>query len=826
MPSPGKSEQIIACAAAFLAAAMGSAVVAAWHFHWTVVLQLAPNLVPMQYNTAFAFLFSGLALLLAQRQETRAAGLACALLVFLFSALTGMQYVFNADFGIDRLFFEPYVQTRTSHPGRMAPNTALLFMAFSAALFAAHLLKTPAMRVNVCAIICAMILLASAIVLAGYFARVEMAYSWWGMSDMAPQTAAGFALLGIGLSGHCGIARAVQADRSLARQWVPACAALAGIVVTMMIAQALLFFDKQYAGQIAGRATQRVAQLIGLELRHVLALKHARGRLNGATMEAWRAETADFMRDNPAHLSIALFDRAMRLHVAAPEGDEAFWRASPPARKQGRDIRSSGRVRMQSGAPAVLFYVPLPKPRGGGYVATAYDMDRVMPGILHIRDDKTGFGYEILDGEGRVLYSSNGASEMKSPWGITDSAGINIPGLDWRVRVTLESLARQNSGLALLVIVCGTGFSLLFANALRQADNIRRYQRQLESVMDNIVDGLVTIDGRGIVQSFNKACERIFGYAAADVIGRNVSMLMPPEHAANHDGYIENYKRTGVGRIIGVGRELEGKRRNGSLFPLELSVAEVRIGAQRIFSGIIRDISGRKAAETALRRSHDELEQFAYVASHDLKAPLRGIDNLAAWIAEDIGGSMTEETAEKFTLLRNRVKRLETLLDDILKYSRAGRITDPPEEIDVGRLLEAICLPLGAGKISIAIDAGMPVIHSHRTPLEQVFSNLVANAIKHHDRDAVNIVISAQDRGASVEFAVKDDGPGIPPEFHDRVFQMFQTLHPRDRKEGSGLGMAIVKKLVEWQGGRVWILSQKDARGTEIRFLWPKASAA
>lgn len=785
----------------------------------------------MQYNTALGFLATGLALLLSQQKRTQKAGLAFAGFAFLFAGVTGLQYVVRANFGIDTLFFDPYVQTRTSHSGRMAPNTALLFMMTSTAVMCLHLLKTPNWRNNTGLILGIIIVLVSAIALAGYLAGIEAAYSWWGMSDMAPQTATGFLLSGIALLGQCRQALR-EADSGVMRHWMPVYAALVGIVMTLLIAQGILYFDKRFAVQIVNRATQRVAQLVKLELRHVLALRHTQVRWSPDSMKktakGWQEEAEGFLEGNPAYLSVALYDSKRAFRAAVPPGTESRWQSVETERlksARGKSLYAVGRLEMENGRQAALFILPL-RTRGktDGYIAAAYDIDTVMPEILNVRDDKTAFSYEIADAEGKVVYTSVRADVAASPWGIQKAAPVDMPGLGWEVRVALEKLDQQNGNLALLVIVCGTMFSLLLANAMRQAANIHRYQRQLEAVMDNIVDGLATIDERGIVQSYNKACERIFGYSPAEVIGQNVRVLMPEDHATRHDGYLENYKKTGIGKIIGVGRELEGRRKNGSLFPLELSVAEVRTGSLRIFSGIIRDISERKAAETALKRSHDELEQFAYVASHDLKAPLRGIDNLATWIAEDLEDVMTRDVAEKFDLMRSRVKRLETLLDDILRYSRAGRIVDQPERVDAGELLGSICVPLVTDSISIEVADGMPVLHTHRTPLEQVFSNLILNAIKHHDQDEVSVVVTGRDRGARYEFSIADDGPGIPAEFHDRVFQMFQTLHSRDKKEGSGLGMAIVKKLVEWQGGKIWIVPQESARGTEVRFIWPKDS--
>jgi signal transduction histidine kinase len=222
-----------------------------------------------------------------------------------------------------------------------------------------------------------------------------------------------------------------------------------------------------------------------------------------------------------------------------------------------------------------------------------------------------------------------------------------------------------------------------------------------------------------------------------------------------------------------------------------------------------------------LERSNRELDQFAYVASHDLKAPLRGIRSLAEWISEDVKGSAGGDTMENLALLQNRVERLDLLLDSLLQYSRVGRSGDKPEMVDTCHLVGDIAGYLAPKQgFTIYCADGMPALFTYKAPLELVFRNLISNALKHHDRPEGRVTVSGVWRGKLAEFRVRDDGPGIPPEFHDKVFQMFQTLKPRDQVEGSGMGLAIVKKTVESQGGTVRIESEPGERGTTFVFTW------
>jgi signal transduction histidine kinase len=227
----------------------------------------------------------------------------------------------------------------------------------------------------------------------------------------------------------------------------------------------------------------------------------------------------------------------------------------------------------------------------------------------------------------------------------------------------------------------------------------------------------------------------------------------------------------------------------------------------------------------ALERSNAELDQFAYVTSHDLKAPLRGIANLSQWIEEDLDDVLTDETRRNMHLLRGRVARMEALINGILDYSRAGRVRTRPELIDVGKLLQEILellSPKAPARVEISED--MPSVQSERVPLQQVFLNLISNALKHAKREDPVVRVSAIDRGEQVEFAVSDNGAGIAPRYHERIWTIFQTLEARDKFESTGIGLAVVRKIVDSRGGRAWLESE-EGEGATFRFTWPKQDA-
>ena len=223
-----------------------------------------------------------------------------------------------------------------------------------------------------------------------------------------------------------------------------------------------------------------------------------------------------------------------------------------------------------------------------------------------------------------------------------------------------------------------------------------------------------------------------------------------------------------------------------------------------------------------LKERNLELDRFSHIVSHDLKAPLRGISNLSKWIEEDLEGKLTEDTQEHLHLQRDRITRMENLIDGLLQYARVGRQNAPLETVDVRQLLAEVIDSINPpGNFAIAIEDKMPIMTTQRLFLEQVFSNIISNGIKHHPRSDGKIIISVREREHFHEFAVADDGAGIAPMAQARIFDIFHTLKKGDGKSNTGIGLAIVKKIVEEQGGKITVESEVE-KGTTFIFQWLK----
>lgn len=405
--------------------------------------------------------------------------------------------------------------------------------------------------------------------------------------------------------------------------------------------------------------------------------------------------------------------------------------------------------------------------------------------------------------------------------------GQHRDGREFPVEVSLSPL-KTGQGLPLAMATIHDVTTRKQAEAALQES-----EERMRAIFETAVDAIITIDDRGRLERLNPAAQRMFGYAEAEVVGRNVSILMPAPHAAAHDTYLANYLHTGERKIIGKGREVEGLRKDGSVFPMDLTVTEMRLGERRMFTGMVRDITARKQVEARnaallqeVTSANEELTSFAYVVSHDLKAPLRAIGSLADWLSTDYADKFNDEGKEHMRLLIQRVHRMGGLIDGILQYSRVGRVKEANTAVDLNRLLrDVIDLLAPPPHIEVTVTDPLPTIMVEPTRIEQVFHNLISNAIKYMDKPQGRVRIGCRSAAGEWHFSVADNGPGIEARHFEKIFQLFQTLAPRDRVESTGVGLALAKKIVEMYQGRIWVESV-PGEGTTFWFALPTSMMA
>lgn len=337
------------------------------------------------------------------------------------------------------------------------------------------------------------------------------------------------------------------------------------------------------------------------------------------------------------------------------------------------------------------------------------------------------------------------------------------------------------------------------------------------SIVENIVDGLITIDDKGIVASFNPAAENIFGYQAGEVIGNNIKMLMPEPFHSEHDGYLNNYHQTRYKKIIGIGREVEGQRKDGSIFPLDLAVGEVLVSGEKLFTGVVRDITERKEMEKMKN-------EFISTVSHELRTPLTSIRGSLGLISGGAVGELPEQAKEMLKIAGNNTERLLILINDILDIQKieSGQMVFKFESLELMPFLEQAVEENAAYgdqhgvKFVIVNQLANARVFADKDRLMQVMANLLSNAAKFSPEGEVIEISIAQRNDDILRISVTDHGEGIPEEFQPKLFEKFTQSDSSDtrQKGGTGLGLSISKVIVEKHGGIVDFISQKGVGTT------------
>ena len=371
----------------------------------------------------------------------------------------------------------------------------------------------------------------------------------------------------------------------------------------------------------------------------------------------------------------------------------------------------------------------------------------------------------------------------------------------------------------------------------RHEQALRDSEARVRAVVDTAVDGVILIDAKGRVLMFNPACETLFGYSAAEVIGQNVKMLMPPPFRGEHDHYLENYRSTGRRKIIGVGREVTGRRKDATTFPMHLSVGEATHGGETTFVGIVHDLTERTRAEAHVRELTAELVhtsrlsamgQLSSSIAHELNQPLTAVMNYAE-AARQMLVAMPETPPKIAEFLQKAVSQAERA-GQIMRRLRSFVEKGPAERSaeSLSRIVEEASILASTGarldgiEVTFELAAGLPPVEIDKIQIQQVVVNLVRNAVevlRQAPQRRLAIRTEAAEPGQQ-QVSISDSGPGITPEIAAQLFKPFVTT----KKDGMGIGLSISQSIVEAHGGRLWT-EPNPGGGTIFRFTVPESAA-
>jgi PAS domain S-box-containing protein len=363
----------------------------------------------------------------------------------------------------------------------------------------------------------------------------------------------------------------------------------------------------------------------------------------------------------------------------------------------------------------------------------------------------------------------------------------------------------------------------------REAAERKALEERFRLVVEAAPHALLMVDADRRIALMNRKGEELFGYQRAELIGQTIETLIPQHLRAVHADLVVAFQREPTTRPMGAGRDLFGERKDGTLVPVEIGLSPLHLPEGPHTLASIIDVTERKRMDDELRRSNADLEQFAYIASHDLQEPLRMVASYTDLLAQRYQGQLDEKADKFIRYIIDGATRMQRLVTDLLAYSRVGSQRSAMRPVNAEDVLKDVLQSLGPlireSGASIEVRTPLPTVMADEVQLMQVLQNLIGNAIKFRSNQPPHVVIEAVPRDGRWQFAVQDNGIGIDLRFAERIFQMFQRLHEKTRYEGSGIGLAIAKRIVERHGGRIWLESTVGAGTTFFFTLSPAKDA-
>jgi len=762
----------------------GALVLAGWALDLTVVKSISSGFVSMKPNVAMAFVLSGVTLHLLSTGPTnghlRFVALASAFVVAVIGFLTLSEYLYGWNLNIDHLLFsEPAGALGTSAPARMAPTSALCLFLIGVSLLVLDVRRCYPVA-QLLTILAALVSLTAFI---GYVYGVGSLYAGGSSTAMALHSTLCFLLLSSGIlltrqdHGLLAIVTSDAAGGVMARRLLPA-----AILIPLLLGWVTVLDEE--AG-LHGPAFGVFLVVIWSIVSFAALTWWNSGSLYRLDVERQRAQ--DELNKGQAQLA-----EAQRIaHVGSAEWDivtNAVTWSDEMFRVCGYEPSD-----VQPGYEVFLQRVH-PDDRTQVEQNIARTLRSGDPFAFDYRIVRPDGAIRMAHGEGKVVHNDEG-----EPVRLLGTAQ------DITERKQIEYALRQN-------------------------------EMRTRSIIDTANDAFVAIDAGDVIKDWNPQAELTFGWKREEAVGRTLAdTVIPPGHREAHLEGLHRFVLTGEGPMLNRRVELEGLHKDGHLFPIEMTISPIRWGRSHIFSAFVRDITERKQAEEALAhqtreltRINSELEDFTHSVSHDLKEPLRGIEAFAGFIAEDYADKLDEQGQGYVNVLRESAVRMKDLIDDLLQLSRIGRTRLDQAPVGVSSLVQDVSLELSFAlqekRVELFIDPDMPTVPCDRARIREVFKNLISNAVKYNDKPQPKIEVGCRSDNRVFTFAVRDNGIGIAPEYYEKIFKIFQRLHHREEYEGTGVGLAICKKVVEAHGGRIWVESA-PGEGTTFLFTIPRTAA-
>ncbi len=746
--------------------AIGLFVIIGWHTGSRSLVQGFTSFEPMRYNAALGFIISGAGLFL-MRTERRGYAALCAVAVAVFGAAVMVEYLAGVDLGIDELFVKDTLSS--ANPGRMAFSTAFAFFLTGASLFMVSRRAISGPLVVLTGLAGSIIASIGATAVIGYLSGIGSVSAWGGFVAMALPTGVGFLFIGTALTLFSWVSAGGQAE-GLAKR-LPVVVAFVGVLMLSMMLWTMAMEQERWNIR---RAVSTTAAQAGFDIRdkmgmRVQAIERMARRLiahGHITRAEWVSDARLYIDDFAGYYAMAMVDKSLEIRWLALR-DSGGAATEAGLFKEIKRFLSQTRldvagispvITLEGGARVFLAYVPILT--GGvqdGFVVGVFDSQSLFDSIL-LHEVGSGYSVAVYDGREAIYTRHVVDAAVESLWAHEADAGFY--GTTWTVRVwpSSASIEEMRSALPWVVFYAGILLSALVSLA--------------------IYLGQKAYDRARVTEAANLRLE-------AEVAERKRAEDEAERHA----------------------RDLSFLN-----LDLEKEIAERKRA---------EDEAERHARELA--RSNAELEQFAYVASHDLQEPLRVISGYVQLIARRYKGRLDESADEFIAFAVDGANRMQGLISDLLAYSRVGSAAREFSLTDCSAAMESAMVNLktaiqeSGAKVT---SSKLPKVLADQSQVIQLFQNLIANAIKYRGPGPPSIHVGATRKGDDWVFSVRDNGIGIDPKYHDRIFIIFQRLHGKNEYSGTGIGLAICKKIVERHGGAIWVESA-PGQGCTFYFTIP-----
>ena len=772
----------ITCAG--LCCLIGLAVLAGLIFKTDPFKGLLPGQATMKPNTALCFVFSGWSVFLLHRKEPNHlsyTGIALSLFVFAAGVVTLAEY-----FGNFRIYEIPYFvqidKTGKLATLRMSASSALCFLLSGLTLVLFHFRRSLRLAQTLSLISTAVALLA----IVGYVYGVSFLYTVGPYSTIAFHTAIAFILLSVSIlfsrpdQGIVSIFSSADPGGLMARVLIPAT-----VLVPILIGWAGLMAQK--AGWFDSSFGLSLTASITIIIFSILIWNNAQA--------AHRLDTKRATAEDEIHKAYAQLEERVKDRTAALlESEDRF---------------------------STIFHSS----------PTGIAITRVSDGKLIDANDSFAemIGYdqrEVLD------HTSIELGIWKNP---EDRKRILEKTIREKSVVNEEFEFRKKSGEEGHAFFSGRMIQIhsqpCILWVLSDITAYRLANQKIRLIIETAPDAFISMDSNGNIIDWNPAAESIFGWKQNEIIGKKLAeTIIPVQHREAHKRGLAHFLATGEGPVLNRSIEITALRVDGAEFPVELSISALRTESGYVFNALIRDISERKKSElllekqaTELARSNAELEQFAYIASHDLQEPLRMVTSFLELLEERYKNELDSKATSYIHFAVDGAARMRSLIQDLLSYSRIGKkeslFKTFPSQLALEEALKNLQTSITETNTTITFE-NLPVIRGDVSQLTQLFQNLIGNAIKFHSDRPPVVSISAEKNGKEFLFKIKDNGIGIDAEFAERIFLPFQRLHTREQYPGTGIGLAICRKIVTRHGGRIWVESM-PGKSTTFSFTLP-----